>query len=101
PDPLRLVPDSADVIVEIKSARRLAEIATGLEIIKQAEALGPAREVLDSTNYRRFYQFIAHFEKHLGARWPELLDRLAGGGSVLAAKLQPRDALLLVVQGKD
>src|SRR5207302_510158 len=81
---------------------RLAEVVTGLELIKQAEALGPVREFLDSTNYRRFYQLIAYFEKHLGARWPELPDRLASGGAVLAVKIQPKDAqVLLVVQGKE
>lgn len=103
PDPLRLVPDSADVIVEVKNARRLSETIMGLEAVKQAQVLGPVREVLDSTNYRRFYQLVAYFERQLGARWPELLDRLAGGGAVLAAKIQQNDnsPVLLVVQGTD
>ena len=52
---------------------RVVAYDRAMELIKQAEALGPVREFLDSTNYRRFYQLIAYFEKHLGARWPELL----------------------------
>jgi hypothetical protein len=102
PDPLRLVPDSAEVLVEVKNPRRMVETFTGLELVKKAEELGPVREILDSTNYRRFYQLVAFFEKQLGARWPDLLDRLAGGGVVLAAKVQTGDApALLVVQGAD
>jgi hypothetical protein len=102
PDPLRLVPDAADVMVEIKNPRRLAETVTQLDLVKQAQELGPVREVLDSTNYRRFYQLVAYFEKQLGAQWPELFDRLAGGGIVLAAQIGPNPApALLVVQGTD
>jgi hypothetical protein len=103
PDPLRLVPDVADLVLEVKNPRRLTETITGLELVKKAEAFGPLREILDSTNYRRFYQLVAYFEKQLGAKWPELLDRLAGGGAVVAAKIQPDDnnPILLVVQGKD
>jgi hypothetical protein len=103
PDPLRLVPDVADLVLEVKNPRRLTETITGLEIVKKAEAFGPLREILDSTNYRRFYQLVAYFEKQLGAGWPELLDRLAGGGAVLAARIQPDDnnPVLLVVQGND
>jgi hypothetical protein len=102
PDPLRLVPDASDLVIEVKNPRRLTETLTGLEIVKKAEEFGPLQEFLDSTSYRRFYQLVAYFEKQLGAKWPELLDRLAGGGVILAAKIQPDDApILLVVQGSD
>jgi hypothetical protein len=102
PDPLRLVPDVADVMIEVKNPRRLAETVTQLDLVKQAQELGPVREILDSTNYRRFYQLVAYFEKQLGAQWPDLVDRLAGGGVVAAAKIGPNPApALLVVQGTD
>jgi hypothetical protein len=102
PDPLRLVPDTTDLMVEVKKPRQLAETVRALEIIQKVEAFGPVREILESTNYRRFHQLVAYFEKQLGAKWPELLDRLAGGGAVVAAKIQPDNApVLLVVQGTD
>jgi hypothetical protein len=102
PDPLRLVPDITDVIVEVKNPRRLAETVTQHELFKQIQSFGAVQEILDSTSYRRAYQLVAYFEKQLGAPWPELLDQLAGGGAVLAAKIGPDPApALLVVQGSD
>src|SRR5262249_32614604 len=61
------------------------------------------REFFDSTAYRRFYQLVAYFEKQLGAKWPDLLDLLAAGGAVLAAKVNEPDPApaWAVVQGKD
>src|SRR5207237_5961978 len=46
---------------------------------------------------------IDYYENELGASWPELLDRLAGGGVALAVKFEqkPDVPLLLVVQGRD
>jgi hypothetical protein len=80
----------------------LIEGATTLDLVNQLRAIDQVREFLDSTTYRRFYQIVAYFEKQLGAAWPELLDRLAGGGVVLAARQgeNPGPALL-VIQGKD
>src|SRR5262249_49605470 len=38
----------------------------------------------------------------LGARWPEILDRIGGGGAALGFKIGPNPApALLVLQGKD
>ncbi len=100
--PLRLVPDSADLLLEVKNPRRLVETVTSLDALKQLEQFPSVKELLDSTTSRRYYQFLAYFEKRLGADRVELLDRLAGGGVVLATKFGPDPATaLLVVQGKD
>jgi hypothetical protein len=102
PDPLRLVPDVADVVIQVKSPRRIAETVTQHELFQQVQQLAPVRELLDTTSYRRAYQLVAYFEKQLGAPCPELLDRLAGGGAVLATKLGTEPApVLLVIQGND
>ncbi len=102
PDPLRLVPDQADLFIEVKQPRQIAEALTTHDLLKQLQAVDQVKELLDSTSYRRFYQLVAYFEKELGARWPDLLDRLAGGGMVLSAKAGPNPApALLVVQGTD
>jgi hypothetical protein len=102
PDPARLVPEQADLLLEVRQPRQLIEGATTLDLVNQLRAIDQVREFLDSTTYRRFYQIVAYFEKQLGAAWPELLDRLAGGGVVLAAKQgENPGAALLVIQGKD
>lgn len=101
-DPFRLIPDQADLVVRVDRPRQLIEAYTTLDLVKQLQTLEAFREFFDSTNYRRFYQFVSYYEKQLGAGWPELLDRLAGGGAVLAVKYGTDPApALLVVQGKD
>jgi hypothetical protein len=102
PDPLRLVPKDADFIVEVPKARRLVETFTNLDLVKQLRQFDIVREYYDSTNARRFFQLVAYYEKELGMNWPELLDRLAGGGAVVAARIGSDPApALLVVQSRD
>jgi hypothetical protein len=102
PDPLRLVPEQADVCIEVKQPARLVQTVLGLDLLKEASNLDAVAEILDSTNLRRFHQLVAYYEKELGAQWPDLAERLAGGGAVLAARFAPNPApVLLVIQGKD
>jgi hypothetical protein len=112
PSPRHLLPEQADLLVEVKQPRRLVETLTTLETLKQVRQFAPVRELLDSTPYRRFYQLVAYFEKQLGAPWPQLLDRLAGRGVSLGLVFQSLHedkakfgvtptATLLVVQGED
>jgi hypothetical protein len=44
---------------------------------------------------------VAYFEKELGGNWPDLVDRLAGGGIVLGGKFGEGAPALIVVQSKD
>lgn len=100
--PLRLVPDSADFLLQVKNPRRLVETVTSLDALKRLQQFPSVKELLDSTTSRRYYQFLAYFEKELGADRLELLDHLAGGGAVLATKFGgDSGTALLVVQGKD
>jgi hypothetical protein len=102
PSPLRLIPAEADLLVEVKQPRQLAEALTTLDLLKQLNQFAAYKEVLDSTQARRFFQLLAYVEKELGAKWPELLDRLAGGGAAVGVKFGPEPApFLLVVQGTD
>ncbi len=102
PSPLRLVPDKADLVLEVPRPRVLLETVTALEAFQQLQQLDAVRDYYDSLAYRRFQKLLTYFEKELGAKWPELLDRLAGGGMVLAVKTGPNPApVLLVVQSKD
>lgn len=99
--PLRLVPDQAELVLQIHEPRRLVDTFTTLELAKQLQQLEGIKELLDSTNYRRFYQLVAHFEKELDLDHKELLDKVAGGGAVVAAKYGDKAPALLVVQGTD
>ncbi len=101
PSPLRLVPDSADLLVQVHNPRRLVETITTLDAVKQLQQFPYVHDLLDSTDGRRYYQLLAYFEKELGADRLELLDRLAGGGVVLAGKFGDKAPALLVIQGKD
>src|SRR5262245_4983452 len=97
--PLRLMPAEADLLVEFKQPRQLVEALTNLDLLKQLQQFSVIKEQLDSTRARRFFQLIAYFEKELGAKWPELLDRLTGGGAALGLKFEPNPApALLIVQ---
>ncbi|HTU17028.1 MAG TPA: hypothetical protein VMG10_03130 [Gemmataceae bacterium] len=100
--PLRLLPDQADLLIQVPQPRRLVETLTTLDTLKQLQQVAPIRELLGSTKARRFTQLVAYFEKELGLPWPQLLDRLAARGAVLGIKLGPSPApTLLVIQGDD
>src|SRR6266849_4791816 len=102
PSPLRLIPDVADVVIEVKNPRQLVEAIVTLDAVKGFMGLEAVQEFYDSTTSRRFYQLLAYFEKELGAKWPELLDKLGGGGAALGVKIGPDPApALFVLQGKD
>jgi hypothetical protein len=102
PDPLRLVPDQADVMVRIDNPRQLTESYTNLDLIRQLTKFDAFQEYIDSTNYRRFLQLVGYFEKQLGTKWPAVLDGVAGGGIVVAFKIGPNPPpALVVIQGKD
>lgn len=99
--PLEFVPASARIVVCVENPRKLAEAVLMLDAVSQAEALAPVRTVLDSAGVRRGFQVLAFFEKELGAKWPELLDQLAGGGVALGAEFGDKAPALVVLRGTD
>ncbi len=100
PDPLRFVPATTQFFVKVERPRALAETITGLDAVKAAPTLGPVRDVLDGPAVRRGLQLLGYVERELGAKWPQLLDQLAGGGAVVAGRLgEGEQPVLLVVQG--
>lgn len=102
PDPLRLVPNQADLVAEVLKPRAAVEIVLHDELFQRIQQFEAVRELYDSTNFRRFYQLVAYFEKQLGIAWPEMLDRLGGGGIALTTKFGGNPAPVLVVfQGTD
>lgn len=102
PDPLRLVPNQADLVIKVEEPTRVVDVICQLDLLQQVQKLDAVRESLASTNSRRFYQLVAYYEKQLGLTWAEAVDRLAGGGAVLAVKFGSEPApTLLVIQARD
>ncbi|QDU20131.1 hypothetical protein [Urbifossiella limnaea] len=102
PDPLRFVSAKAGFFLKVERPRALAEVVTGLDAVRAAPTLGPVRDVLDGPVVRRGLQLLGFVERELGAKWPELLDQLAGGGAVVAGTLgEGNQPALLVVQGTE
>ena len=101
-DPLRLVPRQADLALRIEP-RRLVESILSIEAVQSFLKFPAVQEGLDSTNGRRFQALIAYYEKQLGHPWPELLDRLGGGGIIVATKFtgDAKPPALVVVQSRD
>jgi hypothetical protein len=101
-DPLRLISDKADFIFKLEQPRKLAEAIYNHDLFKKIQRIDAVREAYDSTNSRRFFQLVAYFEKQLGMKWPQMLERLAGGGMAVGVKIGGDPApVLLVIQGKD
>jgi hypothetical protein len=99
-DPLSCIPPSAQLVLVADNPRKLAEAVTGLDAFQKAQKLPQYRVIYDSAAARRGLQFLALFEKELGAKWPELLDQLGGGGVALGFQFGPDPApMILVLHG--
>lgn len=102
PDPLRLVPKEVTLVLKVEKPRRLVEAIVNQGAYRDYQDLPQVREVFESTGSRRFFQLLTHAETKLGAKWPELLDTLAGGGMAVGTVAgQDPAPTLVVVQGTD
>src|SRR5947209_1039229 len=101
-DVLRHVPQDAGFVLVVEKPRQLVEAVRGHDAYRSALALPAAKEALDSTTARRFFQLVAYYERDLGAKWPDLLDKIAGGGIAVGVGIGKDPApALLVVRGTD
>jgi hypothetical protein len=101
-DPLRLVPQQVDLVVKAENPLRGIEAVTQFKVFRELLQLETVREYYDSTTVRRLFQMVGYLERQLGSQWPDLLDRLAGGGAVVAAKAGGEPGrVLVVIQGRD
>jgi hypothetical protein len=102
-DPLRFVPRNSDFVLRVDSPRKLVEAVLATEQLRELSQFAAVKEALQSPQVRRGAKLLAYYEKELGASWPELLDRLAGGGAVLAGRFDRTNQApaLFVIQGTD
>ncbi len=100
PDPLRLVPKEGDAVVKLENPRVLYDAIYGHEAFQDLLKIDAVAAFYDTSAVRRLNQLVVFFEKELGHDRLELLDKLSGGGAVLAARFEKKQ-VLLVVQAKD
>jgi hypothetical protein len=102
PDPLRLLPNDVTLVLKVEKPRELVESIVNQGAYRSYQELPQVREFLESAGSRRFFQVLSHIETRLGAKWPELLDQLSGGGMALGIVTGSDPApALLVIQGSD
>ena len=101
PSPLRLLPAESQYLVQIHEPRQFVERVTTLDAVTKFHNLAAVKEQLDATGPRRLRQLLAHFEKKLGATYPQLLDDVAGGGIAIAGTFGDKAPAIMVVQGTD
>src|SRR5205823_2275355 len=96
------IPDQADLLVKIEQPRTLVEGLLHHPLVKDLYHIDAIQDLYNSTNARRFYQLLAHFEKQLGLNRFEILEHVAGGGAAFAVKFASDPTpVLLVIQAKD
>lgn len=100
-DPLTLVPPHADFFIHAPKPWALVDEYAAVDAVRQFKSFHKVQDLLDSTGSRRFGQLVGYVEKRLGLPWPELLNRLTGGGAVLSARFGENAPALLVIQGTD
>jgi hypothetical protein len=101
PDPLRLIPDQADLCIKLEQPRVLFDFVRNNDLLKQLQGIEGVREFYGSTNFMRFTQLLAFFEKELGANYRDIFDRLTGGGIAYGVEFGADPPQLLVIQGTD
>jgi hypothetical protein len=99
--PLAKIPGEVDFVLQIPQPRKAVEAVTNLDLLESIAKLPFVKEQLASTAVRRARQLLAYAEKTMGAKYPELLDQIAGGGMALAGKYGDNAPLLLVLCGTD
>ena len=101
-DPLQYIPVQANLVLKIEKPREMVEAFTEHKFFKQFAQLPQLKEVLESTNFKRGFQLLAHVEKKLGAKWPAVLDDLGSNGIALGTVTGKDPApLVLILEGKD
>ncbi|MSR52923.1 MAG: hypothetical protein EXS09_06485 [Gemmataceae bacterium] len=101
-DPLRFLPESTDVVLKVEKPRALVEAILKHDLAKEGQNLQIVRDFLDGANARKVFQLLSHFEKELGAPWPELIDKLMGDGIAAGLNFGSNNApATLILQGQD
>lgn len=101
-DPLQFIPKEAGVVIKVETPRALIESAVQRDAWKSMQAFPQVKEALGSAEIRRLFQVLTYIENETGAKWPELLDKVAGNGIALGFKpgMDPAPTLV-AIEGRD
>jgi len=99
--PLRLIPNEADLLLQVQSPRRIADLLRNLDLLEQIQTFPFVKEQLASTPGRRGRQLLAYVEKQLGGKWYDLLDPPRRWWSGPSASSSATTRRPLVIQGTD
>jgi|GEM_PF-5657570 len=100
-DPLRHVPEGVQIVGRIENPRKFAEALLLHPATTDAKRLAPVTTALDSPVAKRAFQMIGHIEREYGAKWPEILDRMAGGGIAFGGHFAENANSILVIESAD
>jgi hypothetical protein len=99
---LRLVPKQATFVWVVEKPRAVVDAVAAIPQLEAARQFPQVRALYETAGAKRFLKLLAHLEAELGAKWPELIDKVAGGGVALAFDVLKEPApTLLVVRGTD
>lgn len=102
PDPLRFFPESTVAVGVIEKPQALVDYILDYLSWPEVKGLEGVKEVLDSTNVRRFMQLVGHLERELGQPWSSWFPSLTRHGMALGAlpRAGSKDAAVVgVIQG--
>lgn len=100
--PLDCIPKDSAVMLAIEEPAKATQFLLGMPAYQSALALPPVQDALDSTNVRRFMQFVKYVERELGQPYDQLLDGIAGQGIVVGIKtLEGQAPALIAIRGND
>jgi hypothetical protein len=93
---LKLVPVQANLVIQFENPRTAVETFLNHDVTKQTLQLPFVRRQLETPDFEKFLYLIEYYEKDLGAKWPEMIEKLAGGGLTISAKAGGDNAPLLI-----
>jgi hypothetical protein len=99
---LRLVPQPATFVWVVEKPRAVVDAVASIPQLEAARQFPQVRALYETAGAKRLFQLLSHVEAALGAKWPELIDKVAGGGVVIAFDVLKEPATtLLIVRGTD
>jgi len=103
-DPLKMLPDNqADVVLKINKPVQLIDGLLKHPLAKDAQELTLVKGFLDGDDFRKFFGLIEFYEKDLGMKWTEILDKVAGKGMAASINFgeESKQTLMIALKGTD
>jgi hypothetical protein len=93
------VPTRAMIVVNVRDAKALLDLALQPGLVKTVEATPIFKAMAANPGYQQFQTVVDALEKRLDAKWQTVLRRLVGGGATWA--VGPNQGSILIVDCLD